>query len=295
MLSILIPVYNYPIKKLVAELYRQAEKLALEYEILIADDSSTQQKILKEIESCKQFTTCKVHHFEHNKGRTFTRNYLAKKAQSGYLLFLDADVIPKNSDFIETYIKYLDQANFIFGGNDYRSKKPPKDQLLRWRYGKIREVKSVAKRNQNPYYTIISQAFVVEKSIFLKANKNLENLYGMDGVFAENLKNLKADILHIDNPVIHLGLENNRKFLKKTMEGLQTLAKLENEHEISKDYRPVQKTYHRLKKNHLVNLFLAVSGVLRNPIKQNLLSGYPSLFLFDIYKLDYFARLKKAT
>ena len=57
MLSILIPTYNYNVYPLVTELKKQIDELAIEYEILVQDDSS------KSSENIKQNSKIKKLHF----------------------------------------------------------------------------------------------------------------------------------------------------------------------------------------------------------------------------------------
>ena len=40
MLSILIPTYNYDCSRLVSDLQRQAERMGIGYEVIVADDAS---------------------------------------------------------------------------------------------------------------------------------------------------------------------------------------------------------------------------------------------------------------
>lgn len=291
-LSILIPVYNFKIKKLVLELHEQAVKLQETYEILIADDCSTDTECIKEYDFCRQLNHCQVFRFHVNKGRTFTRNFLAQKAQANHLLFLDADVMPKNPNFLRHYLEHSGSADLIFGGITYSEKTPEKQQILRWKYGKAREAKSVEKRKENPYYTIISQAFLIDKDIFLKVNQSLENKYGMDSIFTSNLLKNKAKILHIDNPIIHYGLESADKFIEKTKSGLQTLIELEQQNLVAENYRPVQTAYRKLATFKLLHLYQKGYQFIQHKIDKNLLSNNPSLFYFDLYKLNYYTKLK---
>lgn len=292
MLSILIPVYNYSVYQLVIQLSEQAERTDVPYEILIADDASTSQKQTIENQKCSSLPHCRLHRFDHNKGRTYTRNFLAQQAQYEWVLFLDADVLPKSDTFLEKYIQQFNQADLIFGGTSYTVQKPNKKEILRWKYGKVREAKSLKERQENPYYSIISQAFLVRKTLFLQANQDLKNVYGMDSLFTENLKSLHADIKHIENPVIHLGLEDNRKFLEKTKKGLKSLIQFEQEGKVSLEYRPVQQAFLKLEKAKLTKVYLHFFRVFKTSIEKNLLSSHPSLFLFDLYKLYFYAQLK---
>lgn len=293
MLSILLPVYNYDIHPLVKNLYDQAIEQKIDFEILIADDASTNPDLKVKSQYFDKLKHCSVFTFSKNRGRTYTRNFLAEKASYDYLLFLDADVLPKNSDFLADFLQYKSQADLIFGGIDYAEQKPSSDKILRWKYGKNREARALKERQEKPYISIISGAMFIRKELFIAANQELQNAYGLDSVFVENLKSAQAKILHIDNPVIHLGLETNAEFLNKTKKGLEALVELEKAEKVSLDYRAVQKAYLKLKRLGMPRTFRSFYKLFQRRIEKNLLSKNPSLLYFDLYKLEYYIRLKK--
>lgn len=294
MLSILIPVYNYDARRLVKTLHQQAEKAAVPFEILLADDCSTDTDLKEKNKSLTHLSHCQFFPFKENKGRTATRQFLAEKASFNHLLFLDADVLPKNNDFIKKYINHIDTADLVFGGVSYENYPPESDKILRWKYGKDREAKSLENRQKTPYRSFISMAFFIRKSSFLETNNQLENLYGLDPIFSYKLKENNVTIRHIDNPIVHYGLESNEQFLKKSKKGLKTFAYLEKQGKIPKDFRPLQRAYIKLKKYHCTTIFSGLIKFFDKPIEKNLLSKNPSLFLFDLYRLGYLIELKKA-
>ncbi len=288
MLSILIPTYNYDITPLVSSLHEQLSKENMNYEILVADDGSKDAALVAKNKTIENFPHCSYSIHLKNQGRTATRQLLAEKAQYDWLLFLDADVLPKNNTFIRDFkIGDLD-ADVVFGGISYSEVKPEKSKILRWKYGKAREAKSVSERKKNPHLTLISQSLLIKKHIFLKANTFLDNQYGVDVLFSKNLEDLHAKILHLDNPIVHLGLEDNLQFIQKTKNGLETLAYFSNSGKLPEDYRPVQKAYVKLKNLGLVSFYKNSIVVLISHIEKNLNSSNPSLFLFDLYKLHYY-------
>lgn len=292
MLSILIPVYNYDIRELVREVYQQAFDEHIPFEVLIADDASSDETLKKNNQYYEQLQHCRIYNFTENKGRAFTRDFLAKKARYDWLLFLDADVMPVMHNFISEFLQVTEDKDLIFGGVVYEEQKPESGKILRWKYGRKREGKPVEVRNQNPYHTIISGALFIRKNLFLRSNKYLKNAYGLDSIFVNKLKKNNAKILHIDNPVYHLGLESDLSFIRKTKKGLETLADLEQKGKVSPDYRPVQKAYKKLNRFHLTRLYRFMFKPFRKLIQKNLMSNNPNLFFFDLYKLDYFIGVK---
>lgn len=291
MLSILIPSYNYTATSLVNTLHSELTETKLDFEILVLDDCSTDQTTIEANQTIKKLSNCYYHTNSKNLGRTATRQKLAELSKFDYLLFIDADVLPKNENFIECFDVKNQTADLVFGGITYSETPPEKHKILRWTYGKEREAKSLNKRLKKPFISIISGCILVRKNIFLKANTLNSNVYGADVVFVQNIENEKAKILHINNPVIHLGLENNDVFISKTIEGLKTLFELEHAQLINKDYRPIQKARIFLKKYGLIVFYVKIIKILEPTILKNLKSAQPSLFLFDLYRLYIFTKL----
>src|SRR5690606_7238241 len=102
MLSILIPTYNYDVTNLVSQLYNQCIEVPnLSFEIIVYEDGSTNTDI---IQLNKKIANIRYLYNEDNIGRTAARNFLAKSALFDTLLFLDADTLPKKSNFIDKYL-----------------------------------------------------------------------------------------------------------------------------------------------------------------------------------------------
>lgn len=292
MLSILIPTYNFNITNLVDTLSSQLEQVDFAFEILVLEDGSTINELIEVNKSITQFSN--YHYIQHttNKGRTATRQALAKAAKYNWLLFMDADVLPQNENFIQHLDIENQNADVVFGGITYQKNKPDKDKVLRWKYGKSRENRPVSERIKAPYLSIISGCCLIKKEVFLKANSFLESVYGADVLFAQNLEQMQSKVKHIDNPVVHLGLETNSSFIEKTKRGLETLYQFEKENKIPDDYRPIQKAYQSLKKNGALRFFMTITHTFEKALLKNLESSSPSLFLFDLYRLYYFTNLK---
>ena len=177
MLSILIPTYNYDVEALVTELHAQSTACDINFEILCYDDGSTNLELIAKNNSINllKHTTQKV--LDSNIGRSAIRNLLAKDANYDLLLFLDADVIPVNDNFILTYLNSIsDSVNIVYGGIRYQEVQPEKKQLLRWVYGKKREALSVVKRNKDVYLSFLTLNFIIRKKTFNTVSFNEEIL-----------------------------------------------------------------------------------------------------------------------
>ncbi|MEM6516283.1 MAG: glycosyltransferase, partial [Bacteroidota bacterium] len=174
MISVLIPVYNYDIISLVGELHRQLIELKIEFEIICWDDASKNifQKSNQKIEIREKVT---YRSSKKNLGRNSTRQLLAETAKFDWLLFLDADVLPKSNLFIKTYLKFVEpDYSAVYGGICYDKQNPSSEFALRWTYGSMKEVVKAKTRNKKPYKHTVSANFLIYKPIFLKLNSKIE-------------------------------------------------------------------------------------------------------------------------
>ena len=294
MLSILIPVYNYNVLPLASELVKQCNSSGITFEIIFLDDAS--QKFVIENERINLFENASYSILEKNIGRSAIRNLLAEKAVYENLLFLDADTFPAHADFLSVYISQISNTEkIVYGGILYESSKPAKKELLRWIYGKEREALSVSQRIKNPYLSFLTLNFLIKKNTFSKVrfNENIPNLRHEDTLFSFELKQNQIEVLHIDNPVFHLGLEDSKTFLQKSEEAVLGLKNLIDSNLISPDYVKLAHYFRLIKKYHLVSLTAFGFRIFKPLFKKQLLSAKPSLFLFDIYRLGYYCIIKQ--
>jgi hypothetical protein len=292
MLSILIPTYNYNVYPLVTELKSQADSLDINYEILVQDDGSF--LYLEENQKINELVNCFFFENNENSGRSKVRNLLSNRSKFNWLLFLDSDTFPKNSNFIQKYIQNISsKTRIIYGGIEYQKSKPEKTKILRWVYGKKREALSVKKRNENKYLSFLTLNFLMNKSVFnsVKFNENIPNLRHEDTLFSYDLFKNNIPIDHLKNIVIHHGLDENRAFLKKSKESIEGLLFLLNNNLIDSTYIKLSKYGKVITNLRLTFLLVFFYKLFEAKIERNLMSEKPNIFLFDIYRLGYFLNL----
>lgn len=295
MLSILIPTYNYNVYPLVLELYNQSSKLQIDFEIIVIDDGSKSELNI-ENENINSLPNSFFKILENNIGRSAIRNLLAKESKYENLLFLDADTIPINKDFVENYTSHINiDEKVIYGGIIYQNDKPEKKKLLRWVYGIKREALSLKKRKKNPYICFLTLNFLIKKSIFkkVKFNESIENLRHEDTLFSYDLGKNKIKIVHIKNPVCHLGLETSLIFIKKSEEALIGLNNLINSQYINYKYTKISSYYVKIKTCRLKKIVAFTFRVTKPILLKQLLSNNPSLVIFDLYRLGYLCTIKQ--
>ena len=95
-------------------------------------------------------------------------------------------------------------------------------------------------------------------------------------------------ITHIDNTLIHNGLDTNDVFLNKTEESLRTL------HSLGADiqrFTHVGASADKLKKWNMDASCRAFYKLFRRAMRSNLCGDNPSMTLFKLYKLGYYCSL----
>jgi glycosyltransferase involved in cell wall biosynthesis len=289
MLSILIPTYNYNVFPLAEKLAAQAEKLELVFEIIVFDDCSPQPP--KENENINSLPNATYKILEKNIGRSAIRNLLAKTAIYETLIFLDADTMVISEDYISNYLKALEPTSqIIYGGIVYQSEMPPEDEILRWAYGKDREALPLDERLKNPHLSFLTLSFLIKKDVFniIKFNEDIPNLRHEDTLFALDAKKNNIRVQHIDNAVIHLGLETSSVFLRKSNESVDALRLFVKDGLIHPEETKLSRFAEKMKRMHLSGCFRWMYRSFRKKMETNLLSEKPSLFVFDIYRLGYY-------
>lgn len=296
MVSILIPVFNHNVTSLVQDLCKQIEENSIESEIIIVDDAS-----LSNYEENFKLSDLERVHYERlqdNIGRSKIRNYLASLAKFNYLLFIDCDAVIANKLFIKNYIDCIKkEKEVVCGGLLYEKKKPQNHKLFfRWYYGVKRECRNLHDRVKNPYKSFSSFNFLIKKDILnnISFNENISTYGHEDTLLGIELKKQNIDIYHIDNPLLHDGLEDTLLFIHKTnqsLENLKYLVKNYSELYPLADSIKLIKYVRYAEKTRLPRVFRLIYKLAGKMFVKNIMSKYPSLYVFDFYKICYYFSL----
>jgi hypothetical protein len=287
-ISVLIPTFNADVSPLVDFLLSQNDSSSLKMEIIIWDDASDIDIfVLCDNENISFFRS------PVNMGRSKTRELLAEKAKYPYLLFLDADVLPVSTFFLAQYLQHASEYSILVGGIRYENEKPESNRYFRWFYGKAREEILVKNRLLKPYDHFMTGNFLIPKSIFLEFPlHDVITGYGHeDTLLGYKFQQAGIPIKHIDNPVFHLGLEENEVFFAKSKEAVSSLLRLKQ-----LGFNIPSKLisgYNLLERIKLVPFCALFYTLFESRFSKNyIFSGNIfSLFFFDIFRLLYFCKL----
>ena len=273
-LSILIPTYNDLCVRLVDDLRQQAEAAGFDYEILVADDGSTDADVIAKNSEINQWPHCQYLRQSQNIGRAAIRNHLARQAQYDHLLFIDSDMTLVRPDYLSRYVSTAG-ADVIDGGVCIGGDADALKGNLRYRYEKAAEHEHTAeKRRLHPY-----QDF------------HTANFYGYEDVlFGKQLRADRIAITHIANPLGFCTFEPNPDFVSKTEEGLRTLCQFRHELRGYSRMLTFADGIHIPPILWIIRLSHRLFGTL---IRRNLCGHHPNLRLFGLYKLGYFLTLQR--
>ena len=274
---------------MVRELQQQAMVIGgLWYEVLVADDGSTDQQIKEQNSEINQWVGCRLIEREQNVGRAAIRNFLAREARGEYLLYLDSDVRIIRPDFVKNYV-LLDAAQVALGGyvlmpdnaNEVKGN-------LRYRYELACAAKnSVQGRNQSPYKAFRTSNFMIERKLMLNLcfDERIKRYGYEDVLFGKQLQADSIKIQHIDNAVALHKFDSNTSFLHKTNDAMLTLSEMADE---MRGFTGIQHLAEQLASWHVANLFLLLYQPFSKIVKRNLLGSSPNIKLFHLYRLATF-------
>ncbi|MCF8283690.1 MAG: glycosyltransferase family 2 protein [Sphingobacteriales bacterium] len=295
MISILIPIYNFPVYDLVKQLAEQAKVLGVDYEIICIDDASSQH--ITDNESINSIENTHYSILEKNIGRSKLRNLLASKAKFPYLLFIDTDMKLLSDQFLHHYIVAAEQSDVLYGGISYEEQATQKHEL-RLKYGQKREAIPVKLRVQDPYFSVKTCNLWIKKSVFdlIKFNESILQYGHEDTLFSIELERQQVSVQHIDNPTLHLGVERSDIYLNKVEVACKSLSYISTSFLSAKEQDEIRLIYfyNRLNKMGLMPILSMLYRVLENRIVRNLISDQPNLLLLDYFKLMAYSKALKS-
>ena len=301
-LSILLPSYNNVCVSLVQVLQRQADALRgkldkpFRYEIIVADDCSTDAACIDANRVIGDMLHCRYLRMEQNVGRAQIRNVLISESRGDYVLLIDSDLFLCDDNYLYKYA--TSTADVVYGGTriggqgfamvDNEANTANLKGNLRYIYEKKAEPSHRAAFRQLRPNQEISVCNLYARRDIMEAHPfdSRFKAYGYEDVlFGKRLAESGIEVTHIDNPVLINEFEPNSVFVKKTEEAILTLCRFEQDLE---GYSNLKTKVTTLGRYIPLSLFRLWHRIMKNKEKRNLTGSKPSLLLFKLYKLGFF-------
>lgn len=306
-LSILLPSYNNVCVSLVQVLQRQADALRgkldkpFRYEIIVADDGSTDAACIDANRVIGDMLHCRYLRMEQNVGRAQIRNVLISESRGDYVLLIDSDLFLCDDNYLYKYA--TSTADVVYGGTriggegfamvDNKANTENLKGNLRYIYEKKAEPSHRAVFRQLRPNQEISVCNLYARRDIMEAHPfdSRFKAYGYEDVlFGKRLAESGIEVTHIDNPVLINEFESNSVFVKKTEEAILTLCRFEQDLE---GYSNLKTKVTTLGRYIPLSLFRLWHRIMKNKEKRNLTGSKPSLLLFKLYKLGFFLENRK--
>lgn len=306
-MSILLPSYNNVCVSLVQVLQRQADALRgkldkpFRYEIIVADDCSTDAACIDANRVIGDMLHCRYLRMEQNVGRAQIRNVLISESCGDYVLLIDSDLFLCDDNYLYKYA--TSTADVVYGGTriggegfamvDNEANTANLKGNLRYIYEKKAEPSHRAAFRQLRPNQEISVCNLYARRDIMEAHPfdSRFKAYGYEDVlFGKRLAESGIEVTHIDNPVLINEFESNSVFVKKTEEAILTLCRFEQDLE---GYSNLKTKVTTLGRYIPLSLFRLWHRIMKNKEKRNLTGSKPSLLLFKLYKLGFFLENRK--
>ena len=306
-LSILLPSYNNVCVSLVQVLQRQADALRgkldkpFRYEIIVADDGSTDAACIDANRVIGDMLHCRYLRMEQNVGRAQIRNVLISESRGDYVLLIDSDLFLCDDNYLYKYA--TSTADVVYGGTriggeglamvDNEANTENLKGNLRYIYEKKAEPSHRAAFRQLRPNQEISVCNLYARRDIMEAHPfdSRFKAYGYEDVlFGKRLAESGIEVTHIDNPVLINEFEPNSVFVKKTEEAILTLCRFEQDLE---GYSNLKTKVTTLGRYIPLSLFRLWHRIMKNKEKRNLTGSKPSLLLLKLYKLGFFLENRK--
>ena len=285
--SVLIPTYNHVCVALVKGLAQQLEAVGDDYEIIVADDGSTDAATVAENQAINALPHCRYLVRQENVGRAAIRNFLVREAQQPYVLFIDSDMTLISDDYIRRYLD-SDCDTVIDGGVAIGGDPDTLKGNLRYCYEKAEEARHTApERQKSPYQHLHTANLLVRRDLMIEHpfDERFRHYGYEDVLLGKSFREQRIPIAHIDNPLGFCTFETNADFVAKTEEGLRTLGQFRD------DLRGYSRLLTLISNIHIpavltvIRLWHRLFGRLE---RRNLCGNRPSITIFKLYRLGYF-------
>lgn len=208
-ISVLMPFYRDDPTRLIQSLSTEAPASV---ELIILDDGSGDADLARQVaqQVAALAVPARFIHLSANEGRSKGRNRLAAAARGGWLLFLDSDMLPDHADFLQRYLRLIeDEAPAVaFGGFSLDQVPRSRDHALHRLMALKSDCVPLDSRRQTPEKYVFTSNLLVRRDVFeAEAFDGAFTGWGWEDVEWAMRVSRRFPITHIDNTATHLGLD----------------------------------------------------------------------------------------
>ena len=233
--SVLIPFLRDDPTELLQSLDAEAGALDRAVEVILLDDGTDDPALTARLQAQVRAMAlpCRLITLKANEGRSKGRNRLADSARGGSLLFLDIDMRPDHGRFLWTWADLVARENpaVVFGG--YSLLQAPTD--ARFSVHRSMAVKSdcvpCEVRARTPEKYVFTSNLLVRRDVFEAETFDPEfSGWGWEDVEWAMRVSRRFDVLHIDNPATHMGLDTVEALAAKYEQSAGNFARVVARH-----------------------------------------------------------------
>ena len=248
-LSVLIPFYKESPLALLQALHTRDPH---EIEIILIDDGSQMPEITHEISVFLESSplACELITLEQNEGRARGRNRLTSAARGRYFLFLDADMLPDDSRFLDTWLTETRcDVAVVFGG--FSLIQAPEDR--HFAIHRLMAAKSdcldADTRSLQPEKYVFTSNLLVRRDVFEAEGFDAGFTgWGWEDVEWAMRVAARYGVDHIDNTATHMGLDRADTLARKYEQSVANFARVIARHRDVVAQYPSYKVARLLKK-----------------------------------------------
>lgn len=186
-----------------------------------------------------------------NFGRSHARNRLVARAEADWILLLDADMLPDDVQFLESYIEALKSAGepaLIAGGFSLKQLVPKKGHRLHEAQAALSDCVDAATRSGEPGRYVFTSNILVHKDVLSSIPfDEAFSGWGWEDVDWGLRVAGRFPILHIENTATHMGMDADADLIKKFGNSGQNFARLVEKHPAETAHMPLTRASRKLK------------------------------------------------
>ena len=230
-LSVLIPFYREsPLDLLRALSTRDPH----EVEIILIDDGSQMPEITQAVAAFIEASplACELITLEHNEGRARGRNRLTAAARGQYFLFLDADMLPDDSRFLDTWLaETLGGRPVVFGGFSLLQAPQDSQFAVHRLMAAQSDCLDAATRSLQPEKYVFTSNLLVRRDVFAaEAFDDQFTGWGWEDVEWAMRVAERYGVDHVDNTATHMGLDRADALARKYEQSVANFARVISRH-----------------------------------------------------------------